>query len=268
MAVNLGSSNISAVKLGATDVSKIYLGSDVVFGGQLESLYSYRMTTSDYLSISNYSGIDFSTSGEYTFHSLVKFSSVAGTQVVFANVDASLVNGFLFAYISSANAWGFQWRGASVSNRRQFNFSGTIPTTDVWYSLVLVIRNLNLRDIEVYINGVAQTKSILTQASVPNITGKNIDVGAYGSAGSAYIEADYNSFTIWNTIFESSEIPTFYNGGQPILDFKNENKILETLFDYDIWDASNSRFNVVNNYGTNGISVNAVKADKVISSPY
>ena len=33
MAVNLGSSNISAVKLGATDVSKIYLGLDVVFGG-------------------------------------------------------------------------------------------------------------------------------------------------------------------------------------------------------------------------------------------
>ena len=32
MAVNLGSSNISAVKLGATDVLKIYLGSDVVFG--------------------------------------------------------------------------------------------------------------------------------------------------------------------------------------------------------------------------------------------
>ena len=234
----------------------------------LSSRYSYRMTTSDYLSISNYSGIDFLTTGEYTFHSLVKFSSVAGTQVVFANVDASLVNGFLFAYISSINQWGFQWRGVSVPNRRQFNFSGTIPTTDVWYSLVLVIRNLNLRDVELYINGVAQTKSILTQTSVPNITGKNIDVGAYGPAGSGYIEADYNSFTIWNTIFESSEIPTFYNGGQPILDFKNENKILETLFDYDIWDASNSRFNVVNNYGTNGISVNAVEADKVISSPY
>ena len=94
MAVNLGSSNISAVKLGATDVSKIYLGSDIVFGGAAPYVpFLENLTASP----------DFAWS-VWQPHSSVTNCVRLRRSSDFAELDFGYVNGYVDT--SSITSWG------------------------------------------------------------------------------------------------------------------------------------------------------------------
>ena len=268
MAVNLGSSNISTVKLGAIDVSKIYLGSDVVFGGQLESLYSYRMTTSSYVRMSNYPAIDFDSTTTYTFGFVVKLNTAGINQSLISNVDSSGFNG-LFCIIRSVGGFSFQWRNDFLASRKQINFSGTTLTTGNWYTILFQIDPTNINNWFCHVNDVIQTTSIVSSSGSLDIIGKPLDFGANSDGTQFYADLDYNQVVIWDRALTTQEKTDFYNSGQPDFNIGNLDQILRLRFDPDVWDAGNSRFDVINDLdATGGITVNIAEADKVISSPY
>lgn len=269
MAVNLGSSNISTIKLGSTDVSKIYLGSDIVFGGQLQSLYSYRMTTSSYVRMYNYPAIDFNNTTTYTFGFVVKLNDLGvNNQALISNTDIDNLNG-LFATILATGNITFQWRYEPLVSRKQVNFSGTTLTVGNWYTILFQVDPQDINNWQCLVNNVVQTPSVSANSASLPIIGKPLDFGATSDGTRLFVELDYNQVVIWDRALTTQEKTDFYNSGQPDFNIGNSDQILRLRFDPDVWDATNSRFNVINDSdATGGVTVNIVEVDKVISSPY
>lgn len=277
MAIKLGSTDINSVNLGSVGLNRIYSGSDFVFGaGDLQSLYSYRMTTSSYVRMNNYSAFDYTAGSEFSCAVLVKFSSLTGGfQVLLSATDTSFLNGWFFGVNFDLSLVTFQYRGATIQARQQFNkvLDVSSMSTDSWYLFSFSATTLN--DYTTWDFKVNASTDLLGANTVfgggyaGGQSGKDLVIGA-GSDGTIFFaEAEINAAWIFNKKLSPPETISFYNSGKPDLKYLEENQTFRARFDDDVWDAANSRFNVINDLNaTGGITVNLAEADKVISSPY
>ena len=231
---------------------------------RLESLYSYRMTTSSYVRMNNYSAIDFDSTITYTFGFVVKLNTAGINQSLISNVDSSGLNG-LFCIIRAVGGFSFQWRNDFLNSRKQINFSGTTLTTGNWYTILFQIDPTDINNWFCYINNIIQTPSIIGASTSANIVGKPLDFGAYSDGTLFFAELDYNQAVIWDKALTSDERTAFYNSGQPDFNVANADQLLRVRFDNDTWDSGNSRFDVVNDKNaTGGVTVNIAEADKIL----
>lgn len=233
----------------------------------LKSLYSYRMTTSSYVRMANYADIDFNTTGIYTFGFVVKLNTAGINQSIISSTNTSNLDG-LFGLLRPTDIM-FQWRTAVLGTRQHVNFTGTTLTTGNWYTILFEIDPSEATYWTCHINNVAQTPSVVANTSLTNLNGKDLDFGANSSGTQFFAELDYNQVVIWDRALTTQEKTDFYNSGKPDFNVGESDQILRTRFDPDVWDAGNSRFNVINDSdATGGVTVNIAEADKVISSPY
>ena len=155
MAVNLGSSNISAVKLGATDVSKIYIGSDVVFGG---------VAPFDFGNALNFDGVNdrVNITGEPSGNIVIENSATDCSISLWIKLPADLTGIPMIWSGSNLNqdicfftSLELDIRFGTIRNA--FDYVITSETLDRWFHLA-VTRDA-LGDVKAYIDGVQLTKN-------------------------------------------------------------------------------------------------------------
>lgn len=242
----------------------------------LQSLYSYRMTTSSYVRMTNYSAFDYTAGSEFTCAALVKFSTLSGGfQMLLSTTDSSALNGWFFGVNFGSSFVTFQYRGSSVPARQQLNkvLDVASMSTDTWYLFTMAAGTLN--DYTTWDFKVNASTDLLGANTVSGggyaggQSGKDLTIGSAYDGTAFYLEGDINFSLIFNKKLSQPELVSLYNLGKPDLQYLEENQTFRARFDDDVWDAGNSRFDVINDLdATGGVTVNLAEADKVLSSPY
>jgi hypothetical protein len=265
MAIKLGSTDINSVNLGSVGLNRIYSGSDVVFGSSaLQSLYSYRMTTS--ASLFYPSCLDCDSSKSLSMSLLFRFSDVGIRQNLISTMKSDATDGYTLFY-NGSGLLIFQFRN-STSLRNQTNWSFT-PVVDTWYTIVFTAVNLDGLTWNIRVNDVELTPTFtLQQHSGTVLTNRDVEIGRFRGIQD-YFEGDFNHAIVYNDLLlDSSDMTDIYNSGQPKLDFAKAKQAFRARFDDDTWDSGNSQFTSINDFGNDGYSINIIEADKVLSSPY
>lgn len=232
------------------------------------SLYSYRMSgTSEYLSMSNpfplFSGYDINYNFPASFQFLIKLDNTSSRGLFSTLIDAW--HGFFINVTTSGTLH------ASIRSdvNKYSGVSTTTPlTTGTWYNVIVTTSDISYgNSYKIYVNSVNQTLGTISNTFTSVSLNSELQLGAaYNTIN--YFYGDYNHCIIYDYELTSTEVTKIYNLGKPLTNYNPSHMVFRTIFDNDTWDSGNSRFNVINDFGTDGISVNLVEADKVLSSPY
>jgi hypothetical protein len=234
----------------------------------LQSLYSYRMTTSSSVYYPNANN-SYTSGDAISISVLVKFSNVATTQSLLSTVNSDNEDGYYILYNGSAGVIVVTFRNGSAQ-RNQINFEFN-PIIDTWYNIVFTASGLYpSTDLwNCYVNASPLSSNFLIQQFTGYSTSSRpIELGRR-NLSTNYFEGDYNHAIIYNNYqLNSSEVSDIYNSGQPKFNYMPDIISFRARFDNDTWDVANSRFTSIDDYGSDGYTINLAEADKVLSSPY
>lgn len=195
--------------------------------------------TNQYINCGQYANIDFTNASTFTLGCWVRSTSWASTRMIMGKRNAS---GIGYNIYSQSGKLRVVLRGGATSNAIIIDSTMT-PSDNTWYHVALSYNgNGSSTGVEMYINGVAEVKSVV-QGTVTGTLSNTNDFHIGGSNGSFLWGGDIDIVRVWDIVLTPAEVLDEYNGRVPKSPVQASSLVLvNNMGDNATFDGSNWTF--------------------------